>query len=279
LWIVATPIGTLEDLGPRALKVLEKVDVILAEDTRRSRKLLSNAGLTVGGRLRSLHEHNEQARLEGVLRELEEGASVALISDAGTPVISDPGFLLVRAARREGVEIRSVPGPSAFTAAIAAAGQPPLPALLIGFLPPRSGARRRRIGELAEIAATLVVLLSPHRLSVELADLAAGLGEGREATLLAEISKRFERGHTGTLGELARSDELNRPRGEYVIVIGPGGGERVEGPLDPVVARAVYDELVGAGLGRRDALREAARRLGVGRNDLYEALLGDETGE
>ncbi len=277
LWIIATPIGSLEDLGPRALEVLAAADLILAEDTRRARRLLSSFGIAAGRRLRSLHEHNEEGRVEGVLQELVGGRIAALISDAGTPAISDPGFLLVRAVRRAGLEVRSVPGPSVFTAALAAAGQPPLPALLVGFLPPRPGSRRRRIRELVQIEATLVVLLSPHRLGAELADLAAGLGGDREATLLAEISKRFERATAATLGELEVCAEVGEPRGEYVVVIGPGSRPEPLPVPGPVQAREVYDGVVAEGLNRRDALREAARRLGVSRRTLYTALLEDET--
>ncbi len=279
LWIVATPIGSLKDLGPRALEVLTAVDLILAEDTRRARKLLSSFGVSAAGRLRSLHEHNEEGRVEGVLRELAAGRTVALISDAGTPALSDPGFLLVRAARRAGNEVRSVPGPSAFTAALAAAGQPALPALLAGFLPPRSGPRRRRVGELSQVQATLVVLLSPHRLGAELADLAAVLGADREATLLAEISKRHERAMAATLGDLEGCAEVDHPRGEYVVVIAP---ESQRGPTptpSPAEARAAYDAAAAEGLGRREALHEAAGRLGVRRRVIYAALLEDEAGE
>jgi 16S rRNA (cytidine1402-2'-O)-methyltransferase len=277
LWIVATPIGSLGDLGERARAILEEVDLILAEDTRRARKLLSGFGIPAGGRLRSLHEHNEARRVERVLEELAAGRSAALISDAGTPALSDPGFLLVRAARRQGFEVLSVPGPSAFTAALAASGQPPLPSLLVGFLPPRPGSRRRRIRELAGVEATLVVLLSPHRLGTELEDLATGLGGGREATLLAEISKRHERSVTATLEELAACSEAAEPRGEYVVVIAPPAGGAADGQIDSARAREMYDQVVSEGLDRPSALREAARRLGVTRKVLYTALLGDET--
>ncbi len=145
LWIVATPIGTMTDMGQRAREVLGRVDMLLAEDTRRTRRLLSGLGIEASGRVRSLHEHNEQRVIPMVLDVLRGGQDVAIVSDAGTPVLSDPGFLLVRTLREEGLNVASVPGPSAFTAALAASGQPPLPATLVGFLPPRSGARRRKL--------------------------------------------------------------------------------------------------------------------------------------
>lgn len=279
LWIVATPIGSLEDLGPRARQVLTTVDVIYAEDTRRTRKLMASFQIPTRGRLRSLHEHNEERRVAGIVEELANGITAALVSDAGTPAISDPGFPLVRAARGAGFTVQSVPGPSAFTAALAASGQPTLPALLVGFLPPRPGTRRRRIRELARVEATLVVLLSPHRLAAELADLASGLGADRGATLLAEISKRHERALVSTLGELEGCSEVNDPRGEYVVVIGPESRQRQPQALDRAAAREVYDAVAAEGLDRRGAIREAARRLGTSRRALYAALLEDETDE
>jgi 16S rRNA (cytidine1402-2'-O)-methyltransferase len=270
---VATPIGTLGDLSPRALEVLRDVDLILAEDTRRARALLSHFALTPGGRLHSLHEHNEERKVSGLVSALSEGTSMALVSDAGTPVLSDPGYALVRAARAAAVPVCSVPGASSFTAALAASGQPPLPAVLSGFLPARPGPRRRRIAELAGVPWTVVVLLSPHRLGRELADLAEILGPDRPSTLLAEISKRFERAVTGSLRELAASDEAAKPRGEYVVVVGPV----IEAPVavqevgaDTVVA--AYREALAGGLERREALRSAARRCGLSRREVFAVL-------
>jgi 16S rRNA (cytidine1402-2'-O)-methyltransferase len=276
LWIVATPIGTLEDLTPRARVVLEAVDVILAEDTRRTGKLLQRVEVEARGRLKSFHEHNERQRTDWVLERLENGGDVALVSDAGTPTLSDPGFQLVRAARTAGNRVLSVPGASAFTAALAASGQPPLPAALVGFLPPKRGARRRRIEELASWWGTLVVLLSPHRLATELEDLAAGLGTGREATLMAEISKKHERAVVAQLGRLVTCDEVSRPRGEYVVVIGPPRADDATDRPTTDDARAAYNAAIAGGMARPEALRAAARRLGVSRRELYSLLLDDE---
>jgi 16S rRNA (cytidine1402-2'-O)-methyltransferase len=275
LWIVATPIGSLGDLSPRAIEVLADVPLILAEDTRRTRALLAHAGVSAGRRLLSLRRENEAKRVPQLLEVLRSGASVALVSDAGTPVLSDPGFVLVREALGDGLRVASVPGPSAFTAALAASGQPPLPATLVGFLPPRSGSRRERVARLATVSWTLVVLLSPHRLAAELGDLAAGLGADRPATLLVELSKLHERSLTGSLGGLASCDEVRNPRGEYVVVIGP----KVEAPPDrvgPAAIREAYERLVSGGHERREALRETARRLGLNRRDVYRALLETE---
>ena len=272
LWIVATPIGTLGDLSPRASEVLDKVGVVLAEDTRRARRLLSHIGVTARGRLRSLHEHNEQAKVDSLVSILAGGTSIALVSDAGTPVLSDPGYLLVRAVRDAGLMIASVPGPSSFTAALAAAGQPPLPATLAGFLPAKQGPRRRRIAELATCPWTLVVLLSPHRIGRELEDLSQELGGDREATLLAEVSKVHERAVVGPLAELAESAEAGHPRGEYILVVGPAGAQASETEIDAETIRKVYHQAVAGGADRRQALRRTAQLLGLSRRVVFDVL-------
>ncbi|MCG6963200.1 MAG: 16S rRNA (cytidine(1402)-2'-O)-methyltransferase [Acidobacteria bacterium] len=278
LWLVATPIGTLADLSPRACEVLRRCGTVLAEDTRRARKLLSHYEVPVAGRLRSFHEHNEEKMGEWVVGRLRDGDDVALISDAGTPVLSDPGFTLVRRVRGAGLAVLSVPGPSAFAAALAASGQPPLPALLVGFLPPRPGARRRRLEELARIDATLVILLSPHRLGRELADMSSVLGATRSASLMAELSKRHERSATGSLEELCCSPEAENPRGEYVIVVGPptslpSGIEQGEELAERV--QALYQEAIDLGLERSAALRLVADRLQLKRREVFDALRAD----
>ncbi len=278
LWIVATPIGTLEDLGARAHDLLREVDLILAEDTRRTRALLSNAGIHAGRRLRSLHEHNETRRVPEIIAAVRDGRNVALVSDAGTPVLSDPGYLLVRAAREEGLRVLSVPGASSFTAALAASGQPPLPAILVGFLPAKSGPRRRRVEEFFDWPHSLVVLLSPHRLQRELADLVEVLGHQRPATLLAELSKTHERGVWGTLGELAASDEADQPRGEYVIVVGPRTMSEVSGEgVTNAQIRAAYDRAVAAGADRKVALKTVAAILGINRRRVFDSLTDAES--
>jgi len=276
LFIVATPIGTLDDFAPRAHEVLDEVELILAEDTRRARKLLNHIGVVPGRRVRSFHEHNESDRLPLVLGTLRRGSSVALMSDAGTPVLSDPGFILVRAVREEGLPVATVPGPSSFAAALAASGQPPLPATLVGFLPGRTGPRRSRIAELAKVPWTLVVLLSPHRLGAELKDLATGLGSDRPATLLAELSKMHERAVMATLGELTNNEETDHPRGEYVVVVGPALQTASRGPVDRGRIRAAYAMAVDAGLTRKEALKAVAAEFGIGRRTVFDSLIVDE---
>ena len=276
LWIVATPIGTLGDFSPRARDILDGADLILAEDTRRSRRLLSHIEIEAGRRLKSLHEHNETSRLSLALDTLAKGGSVALMSDAGTPVLSDPGFLLVRTARQQKLKVLTVPGPSSFTAALAASGQPPLPATLVGFLPARSGARGKKIAGFAGIPWTVVVLLSPHRLAAELKDLSRGLGGERPATLLAEISKRHERAVVASLAELVGCDEVRNPRGEYVVVVGPAPSAPAQRAVAAAEIRRAYTAAVADGLPRREALKVVAARLGVGRREVFECLIDDE---
>lgn len=279
LWIVATPIGTLDDFAPRARDVLASVELILAEDTRRARVLLQHAGVPTGRRLLSCHEHNEQRRVRRVVETMRAGRSVALMSDAGTPVLSDPGFVVVREVRRSGLPVASVPGPSSFAAALAASGQPPLPATLVGFLPARQTARRRRIAELAATRWTIVALLSPHRIAAELNDLAAGLGEDRPASLLAELSKRHERALVGTLGELASSQEADRPRGEYVLVIGPARVSEASAVIDAESVRSLYETALAAGMDRAEAMKTVAARLGLHRRQIFDFLVDHETGD
>jgi 16S rRNA (cytidine1402-2'-O)-methyltransferase len=274
LWIVATPIGTLGDASPRVTEVLSEVSVILAEDTRRAGRLLSHLEVPGQGRLQSFHEHNEKKKVPPLLAKLREGSSIALISDAGTPVLSDPGYVLVRSAREAGLRVCSVPGASAFTAALAAAGQPPLPATLCGFLPPRAGPRRRRIAELDAAPWTIVILLSPHRLARELADVAEVLGGERRATLLAELSKRYERAESGTLSALAGGREAQSPRGEYVLVVAPRDECR-DTEVDPEVVSAEYRRALAEGMDRSDALRAAARRLGIRKRQVFDILAKD----
>ncbi len=270
LWLVATPIGTAGDLSPRAREVLAEADLVLAEDTRRLRSLLRHLGLSAGGKILSFNEHNEDRRLPAALERLAAGGSVALVSDAGTPVLSDPGFPLVRAARSEGYEVLSVPGPSSFVAALAASGQPPLPATLAGFLPPRKAARRRALEALREAPGTVLMLVSPHRIRQELADAAEVLGGERPATLLAEISKFHERGVMETLAELARHPETENPRGEYILVVGPAEEQAVEAAPEEV--RRLYDQAISDGLSRPEALRRVARRLSLPRREIYDLL-------
>lgn len=267
LYVVATPIGTLADLSPRAREVLASVAVILAEDTRRTGKLLAAAGMST--KLLAFHEHNESQVLPAVLAKLQAGLSVALVSDAGTPLLCDPGYRLVRACRLAGLPIAAVPGPSAVTAALSVAGLPPYPFTFLGFLPPRGEARKRFLRRFAELAHTLVVFLSPHRLSAELADCAEVLGTEREACLLAELSKVHERCEHGTLGALAEKTHL--AKGEFTLVVGPPPQVPPKKP-QTYEAQALVREFLAQGLPPGEAKKRAAEKLGVSKKKLYELL-------
>ena len=232
LYVVATPLGNLQDLSPRAREVLQSVAVIAAEDTRHSQILCRQWDIRTT--LVSVHDHNERDRLEGLLARLGAGEAIALISDAGTPLISDPGYLLVRGARSAGVPVYAVAGPSAVIAALSVAGIPCDRFVFEGFPPAQAAARRAYFEALASEPRTLVFYESPHRLAASLGDLSAAFGGQREAALVRELTKRFEEGRLSTLGELASRAREQAPRGESVLVVrgappasGIGEGERV----------------------------------------------------
>ncbi len=269
LWVVATPIGNLGDFPPRAREVLARVRAVLAEDTRRVRKLLNH--FCIATPARALHEHNEAEMLPRLLAEIASGAELALVSDAGTPVLADPGFRLVRGCREQKLEVLAVPGPSAVTTALAVAGLPPTPFTFAGFLPARAGARGAALETLAALPHTLVLFLSPHRLAGELAACADRLGGGREAALLAELSKLHERCLTGTLSELAAAAATAEARGEYTLVIGPPQVAQVATPAREGAQRVLALALA-RGLALPQARREAAHALGISRRQLYELV-------
>jgi 16S rRNA (cytidine1402-2'-O)-methyltransferase len=234
LFVVATPLGNLGDMSPRAVETLKSVDAIASEDTRRTRKLLTHFGIRTP--LFSYHEHNEERAAEDVLRRIAGGESVALVADAGTPLIADPGYRLVALLAREGIEIVSIPGPSAVTAALSVSGLPPMPFLFAGFLPRKKAARRRRIEELGALHATFVIFESPHRIVAGLRDLADVLGD-RAAVVARELTKMHEEVVRGSLVELAQAAEGRAWKGEIAIVVSgaPAGEERDgrEESLDP----------------------------------------------
>ncbi len=217
LYLVATPIGNLEDITQRALRVLARADLVAAEDTRRTRGLLAHYGITAS--VTSLFEHNERSRVPGLVRKLQEGRSVALVTDAGSPGLADPGFPLVRAAIAAGVRVESVPGPSAAIVALQVSGLPTDAFTFAGFLPAKPGARRRRLEELHERRETVVVFESPHRIAACLADLEAIWGD-RPMALARELTKVFEEVLRGTAREVRAALGPERRRGEMVLVLG-----------------------------------------------------------
>lgn len=219
LYIVATPIGNLADFSERGRETLDSVNLILAEDTRHSQKLCSHYGIQTP--LLSLHEHNEQERVDALIARLRGGESMALISDAGTPLISDPGYRLVAAVHEAGIPVLAVPGPSAVTAALSVSGQATDRFVFEGYLPARAAARRRRLTELAAEPRTLVFYETPHRLAATLEDMCEVFTPARQATLVKELSKQFEqsvRGPLSALGEWLAADP-KRGQGEFVIVV------------------------------------------------------------
>jgi 16S rRNA (cytidine1402-2'-O)-methyltransferase len=269
---VATPIGNLGDLSPRAVEALAAADVIAAEDTRRTRPLLTAAGIPSGGRLVSFHGPNEvelAARL--VERIVERRERLVCVTDAGMPGISDPGERLVVAALAAGVTVEVVPGPSAALAALVLSGLPTARFVFEGFLPRKGRQRAARLEMLRAEDRTVVLFEAPHRLEATLADLAAALGPDRPVAVAREITKRFETVWRGTLGEAATGDEEGgRPeaRGEQVIVIGPAPPVPTEEPSDDTVEEALRAELAD-GASTRDAAAAVATRLGVARRRAY----------
>jgi 16S rRNA (cytidine1402-2'-O)-methyltransferase len=215
LFVVATPLGNLSDMTLRAIDVLKSVDAIAAEDTRRTRKLLAHFDIKTP--LVSYHEHNEKTASLRVVQRLLRGDDVALVSDAGTPLIADPGYSLVTLAVGEGIDVVPVPGPSAVAAAVSAAGLPPLPFYFAGFLPRRSSARRKKLEEIAGLRATLVFYESPHRIPASLSDMAEVLGD-RPAAVARELTKIHEEVLRGTLSELARAAGARAWKGEIVVL-------------------------------------------------------------
>ncbi|WP_310468463.1 16S rRNA (cytidine(1402)-2'-O)-methyltransferase [Sphingomonas sp.] len=265
LYVVATPIGNLGDLSPRAADILRRADRVLAEDKRVSAKLLKHAGAATP--MTAYHDHSSEAERDAVVARLGS-AAIALVSDAGTPLISDPGFKLVRAARAAGHAVFTVPGPCAAIAALAISGLATDRFLFVGFLPPKAKARADAIAEVAAVRATLVLYESGPRLAESLAALAEGLGH-REAAVARELTKLHEECVAGTLGELAARYAAAPPRGEIVIVVGPPPeqSEASDAELD-----AALDEAL-ARLSPSRAAAEVAERLGVARKRAYARAL------
>jgi 16S rRNA (cytidine1402-2'-O)-methyltransferase len=267
LWVVATPIGHRDDLSARAIETLRAVAVIAAEDTRHSRPLLVHHN--IGTPLISLHEHNERDAVEAIVRRLQAGEDVALISDAGTPLISDPGFRLVRAARAAGIRCIPIPGACAAIAALSVAGLPSDRFVFEGFLPPKAAARRSRLQELAGDARTLIFYESSHRVAESLADMRDVFGAEREAVLARELTKMFETVLGEPLAELAARvvADPDQQRGEHVILVA-GRGEEVDAKLaeGQRIFAILREELPPA-----KAAKLAAAISGAPRKELYRS--------
>ena len=267
LFVIATPIGNLEDLSPRALRLLREADLVACEDTRRTGNLLRAHGCDA--RLTSYFEHNERRKGEQVLAAVRTGRTVALVSDAGTPGISDPGYRLVRDARAEGLAVVPVPGPSALVAALSVSGLPTDRFLFVGFLPPRAAARKEALAELASQRATLVFYESPLRVVAAVESMLVALGD-REAFLCREATKLHEEYLRGRLSDLALSlRSRDSVKGEIVLVVAGAPGETAESGADPI---ELYRRLAGEGRTRREAVKEAARQLGLPAREVYQRV-------
>jgi 16S rRNA (cytidine1402-2'-O)-methyltransferase len=272
LHVVATPIGNLGDLSERARVTLATVDLVVAEDTRRTGKLLASLG--IDARMRSMFEGNERRRTEEVLEELRDGRIVALVSDGGTPLVSDPGYRLVRACIDEGIDVRVVPGPSAAIAALVVSGLPTDRFVFEGFLPRAGGDRRARLAAIADESRTVVLYESPRRLAALLGELDA-IGPDRGVAVCRELTKLHEEVRRGTVGEVRAAIGDALVRGEVVVVL---EGRRVEPPPDVDAAVAEARDLVADGARKRDAAHRVAERTGVPANAIYRALVPETAG-
>jgi 16S rRNA (cytidine1402-2'-O)-methyltransferase len=272
LTLVATPIGNLGDLSPRALATLRGADAVLCEDTRVTGAMLARHGVSVT--MVPLHEHNEDDQTPKVLARLRGGARIALVSDAGTPLVSDPGYRLVRAAIAEGLAVHAVPGPNAAVMALTLSGLPPHPFLFLGFLPSKAGPRaaeiaRLRTMERAGLSAAVIFYEAPHRLGDTLAALAEGLGGDRPAAVARELTKRFEEVRRGTLATLAAHYAGAEARGEICIVLGPAPEERSSAEELETRLR----DALAAGMSIRDAAAAVAEATGLPRKQVYARAL------
>ncbi len=266
LYVVSTPIGNLRDITLRALETLAGADVVYCEDTRMSARLLDHYGIRTPRK--ALHEHNERQRLDAVIEDLQRGGRVALISDAGTPLLSDPGFPLVRAAREAGLPVFAVPGASALLAALAIAGLPTDSFAFFGFLPSKAGQRANALAGNKDSRETLVYYESPRRLGDTLTAMAGVFGTDRPAAVALELTKRFERLHRGSLGELAAEFSSAETKGEAVIVVG-GAPERVVEAADwqAALASALEEQPL------RAAVDAVSAQFGLKRKEVYDAAL------
>lgn len=278
LYLVATPIGNLEDISLRALRILKEADLIACEDTRQTLKLLSH--FEIRKPLESYHEHNEMTRAPELIVRMEEGARVALVSDAGTPVISDPGHRLVSLCLRHRIDVIPIPGPSAIVAALAACGLPSEEFTFLGFLPPRSAERRRRLQRVAAEPRSLVLYEAPHRVRATLRDALDALGN-RQAVIARELTKIHEEFLRGPVEELIRAFDEKDPRGEITIIFGPpeetaqqASSESTATPR--TLADRVAEIAAAQNLDRRAALKQAAKEFGLARREAYKLLITEE---
>jgi 16S rRNA (cytidine1402-2'-O)-methyltransferase len=268
LYLVATPIGNLQDMTFRAIDILKQVDIIACEDTRHSQKLLNHFGIKK--KLISYHQHNEDSRADELIRSLMDGSSVAVISDAGTPAINDPGFRIVRKAIEAEVEVVSIPGPSALIAALSVSGLPTDSFVFAGFLPAKKGERQRRLRDVADIPATLIFYETPHRLASSLKDCLSELGD-REAVVARELTKIHEEYWRGPLSELVERSDKGEIKGEIVLLIDRASTKAMPAESEIRLPERVK-ELELSGVDRKTAMKQAAKELGLSRSEAYREL-------
>lgn len=269
LYVVATPIGNLADLTPRAQQVLTDVDLVAAEDTRHTGKLLQH--FNIKANLISVHDHNERQRAGLIIDQLAAGKSVALVSDAGTPLISDPGFVLVRAVKEAGYAVSPIPGCCAFVAALSASGMPSDRFSFIGFLPAKTGARVKALEQLSDREETLIFYESTHRIVDSLKDMQSVFGDQRMVGVAREITKTFETIHSAPIAELIEwmLADTNQQRGEFVVMV--EGAVKEEGSLNEETLRVL--NLLAAELPPKKAAAIASEITGVGKKELYQQLI------
>jgi 16S rRNA (cytidine1402-2'-O)-methyltransferase len=270
LYVVATPLGNLGDLSPRAAELLRTVPVVAAEDTRVSRGLLSH--LDAHPRLVAFHQHSDTLRADALIKILRDGEDIALVTDAGTPGVSDPGPTLVEGVRAAGFTVVPIPGPSAVTAAISVSGFPADRYLFLGFAPRKGPERDRWLRQAATPGVTVVCFEAPSRVEELLRDLALGGATGRQGCVGREITKLHEEFRVGSLEALATWAQEYPPRGEVTLVLAPAAEAGEEGP-DPDAARRLATELLTAGRSKRDVVREVADRTGLPRNTVYDLVM------
>jgi 16S rRNA (cytidine1402-2'-O)-methyltransferase len=268
LYVVSTPIGNLEDITYRAVRILKEADWIACEDTRTTRRLLDHYAIET--RTISYHEHNETERAAELIARIEQGESGALVSDAGTPLLSDPGYRLVHAAAQAGVRIEPLPGASALLAALVVSGLPTDQFHFGGFLPPKQGQRQRLLETLADEAATLIFYEAPHRILESLEDIGAVLGT-RDIVAARELTKMYEEILRGTATEIAAAlSTRDSIRGEFVILI----GKSLAPPVENVPIEDMIQALIAAGVERMEAMKTVARERGLSKRDVYKLLSG-----
>jgi 16S rRNA (cytidine1402-2'-O)-methyltransferase len=270
LVVVATPIGNLGDLSPRAATALRDADLVLAEDTRHTGRLLQHVGADTPQR--SYHEHNERERVDEVLDLLRGGATVVLVSDAGTPGVSDPGYRLAAACGAEGIAVEAVPGPSAALHALVVSGLPTDRFTFEGFLPRKGSARRDRLAELGREPRTMVLFVSPHRADADLRDLSGALGGERPAAVCRELTKLHEEVRRGSLADLAADAAEHGLRGEVTVVVGGAPAEPDVRPDDDELVARVR-ALIATGTPKKAAIAEVAAAAGIPKREVYQAVV------